>query len=72
FPGRSTPSTNLTNPDFARWGESFGALGLRIEHDGEVDEVVAKAMAHDGAVVVDVRTSLEYISAGGRLQDMDG
>ena len=70
FPGRPT-STELTNPDFAQWGESFGAKGLRIDSDSDVDGVVAEAMAHDGAVVVDVRTSLNYISAGGRLDQME-
>ncbi|NKC13855.1 MAG: acetolactate synthase [Gammaproteobacteria bacterium] len=72
FPGRVTPSTTLTNPDFARWGQAFGALGLRIENDSDVEKTVAQAMAYDGAVVVDVRTSLEYIAATARLQDLEG
>lgn len=71
FPGRVT-STELTNPDFARWGESFGALGLVIEADADVEGVVEEAMNHAGAVVVDVRTSLNYISAGGRLDQIEG
>ena len=70
FPGRVT-STELTNPDFARWGESFGAKGFTIESVSDVEGVVEEAMAHEGAVVVDVRTSLNYISAGGRLDEIE-
>ena len=69
YPGRVT-STELRNPDFAKFGEAFGALGLRIENDGDVEPVVAEAMAFDGSVVVDVRTSLNHLSAWRRLEDM--
>jgi acetolactate synthase-1/2/3 large subunit len=70
FPGRVT-STALTNPDFAKWGESFGAKGFTIETDADVEPVVKAAMAYDGAVVVEVRTSLNHISPAGRLDQME-
>jgi acetolactate synthase-1/2/3 large subunit len=54
--------TQLTNPDFARWGESFGALGLTIASIEEAPGVVERALAHDGPVVVDVRTAAEHIT----------
>jgi acetolactate synthase-1/2/3 large subunit len=54
--------TQLTNPDFARWGESFGVLGLTISSIGEAPGVVEQAVAHDGPVVVDVRTAAEHIT----------
>ncbi|MBI4182522.1 MAG: acetolactate synthase [Proteobacteria bacterium] len=69
FPGRVT-STYLRNPDFAALAEAFGARGLRIENDGDVGPVVAEAMGHAGPVVVDVRTSLNHISAWKRLDEM--
>lgn len=69
YPGRVT-STELKNPDFAKLGEAYGALGLKIENDGDVDSVVAEALAHAGPVVVDVRTSLNYLSAYRKLEDM--
>jgi acetolactate synthase-1/2/3 large subunit len=70
FPGRKT-STQLTNPDFAAWGESFGARGFRIETDQDVPGVVAAVMNEPGLAVVDVRTSLSYISAGGTLEAIE-
>lgn len=54
--------TALRNPDFAKWAESFGALGLTIASIGEAPGVVSQALAHDGPVVVDVKTAVEHIS----------
>jgi acetolactate synthase-1/2/3 large subunit len=54
--------TQLTNPDFARWAESFGVLGLTIASIEEAPAVVERALAHDGPVVVDVRTAVEHIT----------
>jgi len=62
FPGRKV-ATHLANPDFAKFGEAFGALGLRLDRQADCQAVVRRALAHDGAVVVDVRSSLEQISA---------
>jgi len=70
FPGRVT-STELTNPDFAAWGESFGAKGYRIDTEGEVEQVVADAMAHDGAAVIDTRISLNHISPAARIDEIE-
>ncbi len=71
FPG-TVAGTDLVNPDFAAWGEAFGARGLRIRDDGDVEGVVAEAMNHDGPVVVEVRSSLERISAYVSMSDLKG
>ena len=62
FPGRVS-GTRLSNPDFARWGASFGAAAFCIADSSEVDAVVAEALAVDGPAVVHVRTSLQRLSA---------
>jgi len=62
FPTRVS-ATGLVNPDFAAWGRSFGALGLSIRHDAETAGVVAEVLRYDGPAVVDVKTSVEAISA---------
>ncbi len=62
YPHRSV-ATNLTNPDFAAWGRAFGAEGLTISRAEDAEDVVAQALACERAVVVDVRSSLEAISA---------
>jgi len=63
-------ATDLVNPDFARLGEAYGARGLTIAGDSDVAPVVAAALAHDGPVVVDVRTSLHHISSYATLDDL--
>jgi acetolactate synthase I/II/III large subunit len=62
FPGRRI-ATDLANPDFARLGEAFGATGLTLEREADIEGVLDAAFASTGPAVIDVRTSLEYISA---------
>ena len=64
--------TAIKNPDFVRWAESFGAKGLSITTWKDAAGVVAEALAHDGPVVVDVRTALEHISPFANLADLGG
>jgi acetolactate synthase-1/2/3 large subunit len=70
FPGRVT-ATALQNPDFAAWGESFGAKGFRITAESEVEAVVAEAMAHDGPAVIETRISLNHISPSARIDEIE-
>jgi acetolactate synthase-1/2/3 large subunit len=65
-PGRPI-ATGLTNPDFARLAESFGALGLSAHTEDQVRPCLAKALEYGGPALVEVRTSLEHITAYRRL-----
>lgn len=62
FPGRGG-GTSLARTDFAKWAESFGAKGFVIDENSDIDKVVAEALEAKQSVVVDVRSSLELISA---------
>ena len=63
YPDRIS-ATELTNPDFCKWAESFGAKALRIEKDEDVEPVVREALAgHDVPVVVETISSKESLSA---------
>ncbi len=62
FPHRVT-ATDLANPDFAQLARAFGATGIAIERDEDIDQAVAQALAAEESVIVDVRASLEAISA---------
>lgn len=62
--------TELKNPDFAKWAQSFGATGLSIRTIAEAPGVVAEALAHRGPVVVDVRTAVEHISPFATLAEL--
>jgi acetolactate synthase I/II/III large subunit len=62
FPGR-TIATDLQNPDFARMAEAFGAAAFRIDRTADIERALDGALAADGPSLIDVRTSLEHISA---------
>ena len=64
--------TELRNPDFAKWAESFGALGLSMSTIEEAPKIVEQALAHDGPVVVDVKTALEHISPFATIASLRG
>jgi acetolactate synthase-1/2/3 large subunit len=63
FPGR-VQGTDLMNPDFSKWAESFGVKAIRIAPGDDVDAKVAEALAYnDGPVLVEVISSQESLSA---------
>jgi acetolactate synthase-1/2/3 large subunit len=69
---RRVHGTDLTNPDFARWAESFGARGLTIASIEEAPGVVEQALAHDGPVVVNVKTAVEHITPFATITGLRG
>ena len=46
-----------------KWAESLDAKGLKIDSESDIDDVIARALAEKDSVVVDVRSSVELISA---------
>jgi acetolactate synthase-1/2/3 large subunit len=64
--------TELRNPDFAKWAESFGVRGLTISSIEEGAGVVEQALAEDGPVVVDVKTAVEHITPFATIMALRG
>ncbi|WP_161255168.1 biosynthetic-type acetolactate synthase large subunit [Heliomicrobium undosum] len=61
--------------DYVRLAEAFGATGLRAETPEELPEVIAKALATEGPVVMDIRVCadenvLPMVPAGAPLDQM--
>jgi thiamine pyrophosphate-dependent acetolactate synthase large subunit-like protein/nitrite reductase/ring-hydroxylating ferredoxin subunit len=48
--------TTLTNPDFAAFATSAGALGIRVENVEDVGPAIARALAHPGPALVEIIT----------------
>ena len=71
FPGRRI-ATDLANTDFARMAEAFGARGFKITREDEIDGALDAAFGVEGPAIVDIRTSLEYISAFTTLGALAG
>jgi acetolactate synthase I/II/III large subunit len=61
--------TRLTNPDFAEWGRSFGAEGITIKNEAEIEDGIARAFAvKTRPVVVHCLTSALQMSAWRRYE----
>ncbi len=69
YPGRPfEAATGLRNPDFAAWGRSFGAEGITVRTEAEVEDAIARAFAvRTRPVVVHVLTSAVQMSAWRRF-----
>jgi acetolactate synthase-1/2/3 large subunit len=64
--------TDLANPDFSAWARSFGAEGITIEREDEIEDAVARTLAAKGSILLEVRSSLEAISAYTTLEKLRG
>ncbi len=69
---RRVHGTDLANPNFAKWGASFGALGLTLNKIADAPKIVEQTLAHDGCVVVDVVTAVEHISPFATISSLRG
>ncbi len=50
----STYGTDLTNPDFVKLAESFGAIGMRADDPMDLETLVLAALKRQAPVVIDV------------------
>lgn len=65
YPGRPfEAATQLANPDFALWAQSFGAVGITIASEADIGPALVQAFAPSTRpVVVHVKTSALQMSA---------
>ncbi|MBR2069520.1 MAG: biosynthetic-type acetolactate synthase large subunit [Candidatus Gastranaerophilales bacterium] len=45
--------TKISSPDFVKLAESYGALGLRVEHEDEIMPALKSAIEFNGPVMID-------------------
>jgi len=53
--------TDLLNPDFAAYAELCGAMGIRVTAAAQLDDALARALAHDGPALVAVITDPDLV-----------
>ncbi len=53
--------TKLTNPNFAEFARSCGALGFRVESRQELDDAMTTAFEHRGPALVEVMADVKLI-----------
>ena len=53
--------TQLHNPDFSKYAELCGALGIRVTDAGELDEALRRALDYDGPAMVEVVADADLV-----------
>ena len=69
YPGRLS-ATQLTNPDFVAWAQSFGAHGERVETTEQFAPAFERALAAGGPAVIELTVSEELLSSNQTLTEM--
>ena len=71
YPNR-TLATELKNPDFAKWAESFGAYGAIVEKTEDFEAVFEQAMKADRISIIEIRVDLETITTRTTMSNLRG
>jgi pyruvate oxidase len=53
--------TTLHNPDFSRYADLCGALGIRVTAADQLDDALERAFAHDGPALVEVMSDADLV-----------
>ncbi len=48
-----------SSPDWVKLAEAFGARGMRVDQDADMEDAMREAIGHEGPVVLDVRVRKE-------------
>ena len=54
-------STSLHNPDFSRYADNCGALGIRVAQKSELSAALKQLFAHDGPAMLEILADSELI-----------
>lgn len=54
-------STSLHNPNFSKYAENCGALGIRITEKNELSAALKRLFAHDGPAMLEIITDSELV-----------
>ena len=68
YPG-AVSGTELTNPDFAAWGRSFGAQAWTVTRTDEFKPALDGAMAHGRLSLLHLKIDMNQLAAGGLTVD---
>lgn len=63
YPGRVS-GTELWSPDFVKYAESFGGLGVRVDDNQDIVDGLRQVLAHRGVSLLEVITSRDSLAVG--------
>ncbi len=52
-------STSLHNPDFSKYAEDCGGMGIWVSRPEKLDEALGRIVEHDGPALLEVMTDPE-------------
>lgn len=61
-------TTDTPSVDYAKLAEALGIYGVRVTSSDAIDDALAKAFAHDGPALIDVRTAKQELSMPPRIE----
>ncbi len=70
YPGRNHYATNLVNPNFKEYGESFGIKSFKIETIDEIHPVLKEAIFLNGPALIEFKMSLELNTSTSRISEL--
>lgn len=47
-------ATSLHNPDFSKYAENCGALGIRVTDPAQLDDAIRRGLDHDGPALIEI------------------
>ena len=71
YPGR-VAGTNLASPDFVKYAESFGGIGVRVERDQDIADGVRQVVEHDGIGLLEIAVAENTLSVAQTLEEIRG
>lgn len=69
YPGRIA-GTNLASPDFVRYAEAFGGMGVRIEQNSDIADGVRQILDRPGIGILEVAVAEDTIAVGQSLTQL--
>ncbi len=66
FPNRPS-ATKLTNPDFVKLAQSYGALGMRVEKTEEFAKIWETALTADQLTIIEIKMDPKQITTQAKL-----
>jgi acetolactate synthase-1/2/3 large subunit len=68
YPGR-VAGTDLWSPDFVRYAEAFGGLGICVDDNRDIADGVRAVLSHRGIALLEIRVDRNAIAVGQELVD---
>ncbi len=67
YPGR-VAGTGLVSPDFVRFAQAFGGVGVRVEHNADIGDGIRQVFDQPGIGILEIAVAEDTIAVGQSLE----